>query len=85
MVNGMSLHRHPPRPGTPQADPLGPGTPGSRSPQTRHPLDQAPPRPGTLPDQAPPWEQTPRDQALPPVDRITDACENITLPGGKYP
>ena len=38
-------------------------------------LHQAPPR-----DQALPREQTPRDQAPPTVDRITDACENITLP-----
>ena len=36
------------------------------------PREQTPPRPGTPP---------PEDQAHPPpVDRITDACENITLP-----
>ena len=63
--------------GSPPGTPPGPGTP----------LDQA------SPDQAPPhtW-QPPRNQATPPgadpprtrhphpVDRITDACENITLP-----
>ena len=51
-------------------DPPGPGTP-----QSRHPPEQAPPRAGSplVPD-------SPRDQAPLPMDRITDACENITLP-----
>ena len=47
--------------------------PGTRHP---HPPDQAPPR-----EQAPPL---PREQVPPPVDRITDACENITLPQLRY-
>ena len=55
--------------------PPGPGTP----PWTRHsPLEQAP-----LQEQTPLGTGTPPppDQAPhPPVNRITDACENITLP-----
>ena len=49
-------------------------------PGTPHPKEQSPP------EQAPPGtrhppKQTPPEQAPPPpVDRITDACENITLP-----
>ena len=63
--------------------PPGPGTPSG----TRHPpWDQAPPQ-----DQAPPWEQTPYCKAcwdticnawwdsIPPVDRMTDTCKNITF------
>ena len=53
-----------------------PGTPGSR------PLrDQVPPGPGASWDQAhPPGADPPGPDTPPPVDRITDACENITLP-----
>ena len=50
--------------------------------------------PGTPWEQPPPGEQTPLGAGppgadTPPVDRITDACENITLPnfvagGNKY-
>ena len=52
---------------------------------TRHPPGSRPPGPGTPreqtpPDQALPREQTPPGSRHPPVDRITDACENITLP-----
>ena len=47
--------------------------PGSGTPT---PPDQAPPR-----DQAPPY---PGIRHPPPVDRITDACENITLPQLRY-
>ena len=57
----------PPRPGIPLP---GPGTP----PGAGTPRDQTPPRAGTPQDQAPP------DQAPPPVNRIRDACENVTLP-----
>ena len=45
------------------------GRPGGVS--TRYP-----PRP----DQTPPGPDTPREQAPQPVNRMTDACENITLP-----
>ena len=57
--------------------PPGPGTPSGADspPRSRHPPDQAPPGSRLPPEQAPR-----REQALPPVDRITDACENITLP-----
>ena len=66
--------------GSPTGNPLGAEPPGSRHPPgTRHPLhlpgaDIPPQSRHTL------WEQTPWDQAPSPVDRITDACENITLP-----
>ena len=59
------------------------GPPGSRHPPgSSHPWSSHPPGAGTPRNQAPP-----RDQAPPPVNRMTDACENITLPnfvaGGK--
>ena len=42
-----------------------------RTARSRHPRDQTPPEAGT----------SPRDQTLPPpVNRMTDACENIPLP-----
>ena len=55
-------------------------------PRTRHPPGSRHPS-----EQEPPWEQTPQTRHPPgtrqppgadppPVDRITDACENITLP-----
>ena len=44
--------------------PGGGSPPGPR--EQTHPREQTPP--------------SPRDQPLPPVNRITDACENITLP-----
>ena len=62
-----------------------PGTPLEQiPPRTRHPPFPA--------DQAPPWDQAPPPRAdtptpppgpgtsPPPVNRITDACKNITLP-----
>ena len=54
--------------------------PGGSPPGT--PQDQAPPGPGTPPEQAlPPGSRHPPGAGTPPpVDRITDACENITLP-----
>ena len=61
---GGCLHQAPPR----SRHPLGADTPPpSRHPQTRHP----------------PQEQTappPQPSRHPPVHRMTDACENITLP-----
>ena len=64
---GVSTRR-PPRAGTP---------PGPGIPRTRHPPEETPPG-----DQAPPPGSTPPlgTRHPPPVDRITDACENITLP-----
>ena len=72
--------RHPPEQTPLGTAPPDQAPPGSRPPipQTRLPPDQAPPR-STPPDQAPPQEHTPQTRH-PPVDRITDACENITLP-----
>ena len=65
--------RPPPGPGTPQEQ----TTPWEQTPQNRHPMEQTPPWEKTPPEQAPcPLPE----QAPPPVDRITDACENITLP-----
>ena len=49
----------------PGANPPGPGAPRTRRP----------PGPGTHP-----WKQTPTGLGTPPLDRITDACENITFP-----
>ena len=54
-------------------------------PMTRHPTGtRHPPRAGTFQEQASPWEQappTPRSRhPLPPVNRITDTCKNITFP-----
>ena len=54
------------------------------SPQA--PVEQTPPGANTLWEQTlPPGADTPQEQTnpseqTPPVDRITDACENITLP-----
>ena len=53
-------------------------------PLSRHPQDQTPPGADPPPDQTPPGPDTsgtrpPREQT-PPVNRMTDACENITLP-----
>ena len=62
-----ALHQAPPGSSPPK-----PGTPQEQTPQTRHP-PAPPPGPGT------PRSRPPREQAA-PVDRITDACENITLP-----
>ena len=65
--------------GSPPGTPLGADPPDQASPQEQtHPWTRHPP--GTdPPDQATPRSRHPPDQA-PPVDRITDACENITLP-----
>ena len=65
-ARGVSTRHPPPGPGTP----LGAGTPRSRNPPGSRPL-----RPGT-----PLGTRQPPGSDPPPVDRITDACENITLP-----
>ena len=71
----------PPQPGADKpwerTPPPGADTPRPETPRSRHP-----PGPDT------PWEQNPSQEQSPPVNRITDACKNITLPqtsfaGGK--
>ena len=65
----------PPAPGTPTLHHAPPSdhAPPDQTPQTMHPQDHAPP------DQAPSGPGTD-----PPVNRITDACENITFPQLRY-
>ena len=56
----------------PGADPPRTRHPGSRPPPEADPPRADPPGPGTPPGVDPPTH--------PSVDRITDTCENITLP-----
>ena len=86
------LHQAPPRAGTPGSRPppeqAPPGTkhpPGTRSPRAGTPLGPDTPRTRTPQEETPPWDKTPPlgpDGGTPPapVNRITDACENITFP-----
>ena len=70
------LHQPPPPPeeGTPQGSTPQGGTPWEQTPP---PPRKAPPRGRYHPEEAP----LPGNGAdHPPVNRITDACENITLP-----
>ena len=76
-----SLHQPPPRARHHPTLPLGPCTPTPDQaplPRTRHPPTRhhhTPPGPGTLPQPG-----TPHGSGTPPVNGITHACENITLP-----
>ena len=60
--------------------PGGGGSPPD-TPREQTPQEQTPPGADTPPGSRHPPEQTPREQTPPPpVNRITDACENMTLP-----
>ena len=69
-------NRHPPGPGTPREQtPPGPGIPPEQTPWDQAPLRSRPPW-----DQLPTRNRHPPGTRHPPVNRMTDACENITLP-----